>query len=80
MDNITLAKTAVKLTVGFGTSKIFSSIVRNNVVINTPTEKVAVVAASFVIGQKAAEVLGEFTDAKIDAAAAWYEKRIQKNA
>lgn len=76
MTKLDFLKKTVSVVVGLGVTKIVSGIISNNVVIDTNTQAVTVHSASFVIGMAAGDSLSDFTDAKIDEAAAWWDKNV----
>jgi uncharacterized SAM-dependent methyltransferase len=78
--NIAVIKQATTIVVGFGTSRIIKGIIQNNVPIVTTADQVGVTVASVVIGSMAADALQEYTDAKIDAIAGWYNEHFQKSS
>jgi hypothetical protein len=79
VPTIKLATTAV---VGFGTSAIVKAAISNNVPRDDMSliEETSVIVASYTLGAMVAERTREFTDAKIDSAAAWYNEHIKKTA
>lgn len=77
MTKIEIAKKIATTIVTIGTGKITSTIIRNNVPLNTITDKVTVVAAGLVIGSMAGDATSEYTDRKIDEAVAWYHENVK---
>lgn len=70
MNKLDLFKNIVSTVVGIGTTKIVSTIIRNNVEPETPVEHVTVYAGSVVIGAMVADASKNYTDTKIDEAVA----------
>ena len=66
MNKINIAKKAVTILVGMGTTKISSDIIRNNVETETFLTKVPVFVTSIVIGMMASDATKEYTSTKID--------------
>lgn len=66
MKPIELTKSATKLIIGAGTSKIINDLIENNVNANTTTEKVTVKVSSVALGGLVAEKASEYTDRQID--------------
>lgn len=75
MNKLDLAKSAVSIVVGAGTSKIVGSIIKNNVSPEKLTDKVTIAAATFVVGAMVADATSMYTNAKIDELAAWCSKK-----
>lgn len=71
-----IAKKAVSLIVGLGTTKIVNDIIENNTNTERATDKVAVKAGSIVIGSMAADATSSYTDTKIDEIVTWWNKNI----
>lgn len=69
---IHFTKLAASAIVGAGTTTIVGSIIKNNTNPETTSQKVQVTSAAVVIGMMAADKTKEYTNAKIDAAVAWY--------
>lgn len=78
MTKLDLTKLVAQIIVGSGTGTIVGSIIRNNVSIETTTDKVKVASASIVIGAMAGDATCQYTNDKIDAAAAWWNARKDK--
>jgi Na+/glutamate symporter len=77
MTKIEIAKKAVSLTVGFGTSAIVASIIKNNAVPGNTAEKVAMPVAQFVLAMMVSDVTKRYTDVKSDEAVAWYNENVK---
>ena len=73
MNALEITKFAASTIVGIGTSKVVSSIIRNNVHAKTLIDTISIAAATYVIGSMAAEATKKYVDVKIDAAVAWYK-------
>lgn len=71
-----IAKTAVNVVVGAGTSKIVHTIIKNNVQPEKLTDTVSVAAGSLVLGSMVAEASKKYTSDKIDKLAAWYKANV----
>jgi hypothetical protein len=80
-----IAKKAVSLVVGLGTTKIVNDIVENNTApwwknesedAHSVTDKIAIKAGSVVIGSMAADATSSYTDRKIDEITAWWSKNV----
>jgi hypothetical protein len=80
MTKLEITKIAVTTIVGFGASKIASSICINNTQPDNIADKVMVHSAAFVVGMMASEVTRKYTNAKIDEIADWYNRNVTKNA
>lgn len=78
MKKLDIAKNVVTFIVGAGTSQIAHGIIQNNVTPEKTTDKVAVKVASVVIGSMAADATSEYTGAKIDKMAYWYNETFVK--
>lgn len=61
-----IAKQVVSIVVGIGTSKIVAGVIKNNTDPDKLTDKVAIAAASVVLGGIIAERTRVYTDAQID--------------
>lgn len=79
MTKLELAKNAVSIVVGAGTSKIVSSIIQNNTNPKTLADKVSMSAGSMVIGMMVADAAKKYTDAQIDEVAVWYKTKVKKS-
>jgi uncharacterized membrane protein len=77
VDKIEIAKKAVEIVVGFGTSRIVGSIVSNNVPTTNLFQKVTVTVASVAIGSLVAEKTAEHTNEKIDEMVDWYRTNVR---
>lgn len=80
MTKLDVTKIVVTTIVGFGASKIASSICLNNTQPDNIPDKVMIHSAAFVVGMMASEVTRKYTNAKIDEIADWYNTNIAKNA
>lgn len=80
MNKLQITKIVVTTIVGFGASKIAQSICMNNTPTETIADKVMVNSASIVIGMMASDLTRQYTNAKIDEAANWYNANFKKNA
>jgi hypothetical protein len=78
MTKLELAKAAAKNTVGWSTSFVIGSIIRNNATPQTKLQEVEIVVASFVLGGLVAEAASEYTDRQIDSAVAWWNANVKK--
>lgn len=78
MNKLQLAKNVTSVIVGFGTTKIVGTIIRNNVAAESLTDKVTVTAGTYVLGAMVADLSKRYTDAKIDEVAAWYKANVKK--
>lgn len=76
MTKLDCTKAVVTFIVGAGTTKIVSSIVQNNTARESIIDKVTVTAGSVVLGMMAADATKLYTNAKIDAAAAWWKENV----
>jgi len=74
MTKTDIAKNVARFTIMLGTGKIVSGIIENNVRPKSTTDKVAIKGTSFVVGAAATELLGDWTDQKIDGVVAWWTK------
>lgn len=79
MNKIELIKTATNIVVGSGVVKISHSIIRNNVRPENVVDQATVIAGSIVLGQMAADASKNYTNAKIDEIASWWNENIKKN-
>ena len=81
MNNaVSITKLAVSTVVGVGTSRIVKAIITNNVARGDMSliEETTVIASSYVLGAMAADATKKYTDAKVDAVAAWVVARRAK--
>lgn len=78
MTKLDLAKMVTKFVVGSGTSIIVGSIIKNNVRPENAYQTVAVCAGSIALGSMVADLTSRYTEAKIDAVAAWYDENVKK--
>jgi large-conductance mechanosensitive channel len=76
VKTLDIAKTAVSIVVGAGTNKIISAIVDNNTEPESVRDKVAIKAGTITVSAMVAAKTKEYTDAKIDEAAAFYNEHI----
>lgn len=79
MNKLELAKMAVGFVVGSGTSKIVTTIIKNNVQGDNLTEQVTIVAGGITLGMMVSEVSKKYTDAKIDEIASWWRENVSKS-
>jgi hypothetical protein len=77
MTKLELTKTVVKIVVGSGTAKIVHGIARNNTSPETITETVSISGGAIVLGMMAADVVGKYTDAKIEEIADWWKTNVK---
>ena len=77
---VNVVKFATSTVVGIGTSRIVKAIITNNVSTSDVSlvEEVTVLTSSYVLGAMVADATKKYTDAKIDAAAAWLAARKAK--
>ena len=77
---VNIAKLATSTVVGVGTSRIVKAIITNNVARGDMSliEETTVIASSYVLGAMAADATKKYTDAKVEAAAAWLQTRFSK--
>lgn len=81
MTKIKVAKDIATSIVGLSTARVVNQIIRNNVdEVETPADKVVVLAASFAIGGMVADAARDYTDATIDKSVAWYRETFKKTA
>ncbi len=76
MKKIEFLKSAVGLISGIGVSKIIHGIISSTTPTDTRYQKATVAAGELVIGMIAGDLVRKHTDAKIDAAVAWWQKTI----
>jgi len=82
MDGTTvtkIAKPVVGFAVGAGIGQIVRGIVADSVPTDNAYQKVTVYAGQTVVSMAASDVARLYTDAKIDALAAWISKTFAKN-
>ena len=79
MTKTYIAKRVVSVVVGIGTTKIVSSIIQSTTNPESVTDKVAVIASSYVLGSMAVEATRNYTDTKIDELTAWWKINVKKN-
>lgn len=77
MTKIELLKSGVGFVTGFGVSHIVHQAIANNVATEKTYEKVAVLSSRVVLAMMVSEKVREYTDNKIDAAAAWYKENVR---
>lgn len=77
---VNIAKLATSTVVGIGTSRIVKAIITNNVSTDAMgvVEETTTVISSYVLGAMVADATKKYTDAKVDAAAAWLQNRFSK--
>lgn len=73
MSKTLIAKRIVSGVVAIGTTKIIHGIISSTTDPESATDKVAIFASSVVLGSMAKDLTKKYTDAKIDAAIAWYK-------
>jgi len=78
MNKLDIAKKAVTIVVGMGTTKIVSGIIQNNTTPEKLADKVAILSASVVLGSMAADYTSQYTNAKIDQIAEWWNENVKK--
>jgi hypothetical protein len=78
MTKLDIAKRAISFTVGFGTSAIIGSIIKNNSAPSNLPEKVAMPVAGVMLTMMVSDVTKKYTDAKVDEVVAWYNENIKK--
>ena len=78
MTKLELTKTAVKIVVGLGTSRVISGICRTHGAAETSFQAVSVSGSSIVLGMMVGDIAGKYTDAKIDQIADWYNANVKK--
>jgi hypothetical protein len=74
-NELLLARLATQLVAGMGVSKILGDIVKNNVVIVTPMETVAVKVGSLVLGSMLVEHSSNHITQQIDTVSDWWKSR-----
>lgn len=80
MKKLEFTKEAVSFVVGAGTTRIVTQVIKNNTDPATgPYTKATNFAGALVIGKMAADATKEYTNAKIDAAAAWWDEHVKSN-
>ncbi len=79
MTKLEIAKSVTSFVVGAGTSKIITHIIKNNTSPENLTDTVTMTAGTVVLGMMVADVTRRYTDAKIDEAAAWWNKNVKKS-
>lgn len=77
MTKFDVAKKAVSLTVGFGTSAIIGSAIKNNTAPDNTADKVAMPVAAVALAWMISDVTKKFTDAKMDELYDWYLKNVR---
>lgn len=79
MTKLEIAKSVTSFVVGAGTSKIITQIIKNNTQPENVTDTVTMTAGAVVLGMMVADVTRKYTDAKIDAAADWWNANVKKS-
>lgn len=74
MTKTKIAKKIVSVVIGIGTTKIVSGIISSTTDPESATDKVAVLASSWVLGAMAVEATRNYTDAKIDQTIALWKE------
>lgn len=74
-NELLLARLATQLVAGMGVSKILGDIIKNNVVLTTPLEAVAVKAGSLVLGSILVEQSSNHITQQIDTVSDWWKNR-----
>ena len=72
VDKVALAKNVTTIVVGLGVGTIVKTIIRDNVIPATATQKVTVGAGTIVLAMMVGDATSNYTDAKIDAIVAWW--------
>ena len=78
MTKLDIAKKAISLTVGFGTTAIVGSIIKNNSAPGNLPERVAMPVAGVVLAMMVSDVTRRYTDVKIDEVVNWYNENVKK--
>lgn len=78
MTKLDFAKRAISITVGWGTSAIITSAIKNNTVPANAADRIAMPVATFALGWMISERTREFTDRKVDEVAVWINENIKK--
>lgn len=78
MTKIEIAKKALSFTVGFGTTAIVGSIIKNNSAPSNNLDKVAMPVAGFMIAMMVSDVTRRYTDHKVDEVVNWYNENVKK--
>lgn len=68
-----VAKWIVRFVVGVGTHRIVGEVIDNNVAARSSIDAAFIGAGSVAIGYFASEILGNYTDEKVDKAIDWLE-------
>jgi hypothetical protein len=74
-NELLFARLATQLVAGMGVSKILGDIIKNNVVIVTPMETVAVKVGSLVLGSMLVEHSSNHITQQIDTVSDWWKNR-----
>lgn len=75
MSPFLIAKLAAQSVAGLGVSKILFSVVKNNTVIQTATDKVLIKTGSLVLASMFVEKASNHVGDQFDSAKAWFEER-----
>ena len=79
MTKLALAKKAAVTVVSLSVGRVVSSIIVNNTTVNSTTDKVAAITASYVLGSMVGDYASDYTANTIDAAADWWSKNVTKS-
>lgn len=77
MTKFDVAKKALSFTVGFGTSAIVGSVIKNNAAPSNTADAVSMPVAGFVIALMVSNATQKYTDAKMDELRDWYLKNVR---
>lgn len=75
--SIELTKTATGFVVSLGTSKIISSIIKNNTSANGVVDIVTIAAGTLVLGSMVGDISRKYTNHKIDEAVTWWSENVK---
>lgn len=78
MTKLEIAKKAISITVGFGTSAIVGQIISRNAAPSNLPEKVAMPVAAVALGMMVSDITRRYTDHKVDEIVDWYNENIKK--
>lgn len=79
MTKLALAKKVATTVVSLSVGRVISSIIVNNTTVITPTDKVAAVTSSYVLGAMVGDYASDYTAKAIDDAAAWWKENVSKS-
>ena len=79
MTNFEVAKKIVNVVVGFSTSYVVGSALKNNATPTTPIQRVETEVGAFVLGYIASELTQKYAESKMNEISDWWHKNVKKS-